>query len=40
MWDRPNQKSMVRTGMICNQVVSGGRRRADLLGSAGLKQAR
>jgi hypothetical protein len=46
MWDRPNQESMVRIGLICNQVASDGYRRANPVGRgpiggrAGLKQAR
>ena len=45
MWDRPNQESMVGKGLICKQVASDGRRRANPIdrgpigGRAGLKQA-
>jgi hypothetical protein len=45
MWARPNQESMVGKGLICKQVASDGRRRANPIdrgpigGRAGLKQA-
>jgi hypothetical protein len=46
MWDRPNQESMVRIGLICNQVASDARQRANLVdrgpivGRTGLKKLR
>ncbi len=46
MWDRPNQESMVRIGLICNQVASDGLHGGNPVvgglfsGRVGLKWAR